>query len=155
MLTAEARARASAWALASRARAWTLAKSGMAIAARMPMMATTIINSMSVKPRWLPSTLRFQNLFIASSLGLWWPCGRIKKLNCNLQGERLQAQCQSARCANLAGQDRNACISPALRLRDVQNLHLAASDSLGLTLGVIGVTRKVGPRRASLVPELT
>jgi hypothetical protein len=31
------------------------------------MMATTIINSMSVKPRWLPSTFRFQNLFIASS----------------------------------------------------------------------------------------
>jgi hypothetical protein len=30
----------------------------------MPMMATTIINSMSVKPRWLPSILRFQNLFI-------------------------------------------------------------------------------------------
>jgi hypothetical protein len=30
------------------------------------MMATTIINSMSVKPRWLPSTFRFrfQNLFI-------------------------------------------------------------------------------------------
>src|SRR6266851_2131413 len=58
MLTAEARARASAWALASRARAWTLAYSGMAMAARIPMMATTIINSMSVKPRWLPSGLR-------------------------------------------------------------------------------------------------
>jgi hypothetical protein len=28
-------------------------------------MATTIINSMSVKPRWLPSALRFQNLVIA------------------------------------------------------------------------------------------
>src|SRR5512144_197248 len=64
MLTAEARARESAWALARRARAWTLAYNGMAIAARMPMMATTIINSMSVKPRWLPSILRFQNLCI-------------------------------------------------------------------------------------------
>src|SRR5512144_2615576 len=64
MLTAEARARESAWALARRARAWTLAYNGMAMAARMPMMATTIINSMSVKPRWLPSTLRFQNLCI-------------------------------------------------------------------------------------------
>src|SRR6266850_6942849 len=57
MLTADARARASAWAFASRARAWTLAYSGMAIAARIPMMATTIINSMSVKPCWLPSSL--------------------------------------------------------------------------------------------------
>src|SRR5262245_23656282 len=64
MLTADARARASAWALASRARAWTLAYSGMAMAARIPMMATTIINSMSVKPRWLPSTFRFQNFIM-------------------------------------------------------------------------------------------
>src|ERR1700730_5631315 len=59
MLTADARARASAWALARRARAWTLAYSGMAIAARIPMIATTIINSMRVKPRWLPSSLCF------------------------------------------------------------------------------------------------
>src|SRR6266478_4487060 len=70
MLTADARARASAWALARRARAWTLAYSGMAIAARMPMIATTIINSMRVKPRWLPSILRFQNLFIAIPPGI-------------------------------------------------------------------------------------
>src|SRR6266478_9585201 len=70
MLTADARARASAWALARRARAWTLAYSGMAIAARMPMIATTIINSMRVKPRWLPSILRFQNLFIAIPFGI-------------------------------------------------------------------------------------
>src|ERR1700730_18048042 len=59
MLTADARARASAWALARRARAWTLAYSGMAIAARMPMIATTIINSMRVKTRSLPSILCF------------------------------------------------------------------------------------------------
>ena len=59
MLTAEARVRVSACALAMRARVWTLAYSGMAMAARMPMMATTIINSMSVKPRWLPSTFIF------------------------------------------------------------------------------------------------
>src|SRR6266704_360629 len=31
-------------------RAWNLMKFGIAIAARMPMIATTIINSMSVKP---------------------------------------------------------------------------------------------------------
>src|ERR1700704_1372463 len=31
-------------------RAWNLMKFGMAIAARMPMMATTIISSMRVKP---------------------------------------------------------------------------------------------------------
>src|SRR5712692_222018 len=29
------------------------------MAARMPMIATTIINSMSVKPRWLPNLQRF------------------------------------------------------------------------------------------------
>src|SRR6266481_8837387 len=58
MLTAEASVRVSACALATRARVWTLAYSGIAIAARMPMMATTIISSMSVKPRWLPSTFR-------------------------------------------------------------------------------------------------
>src|SRR5215813_11318856 len=29
------------------------------MAARMPMMATTIMSSMRVKPRWLPSTVRF------------------------------------------------------------------------------------------------
>jgi hypothetical protein len=37
------------------------------MAARIPMMATTIINSMSVKPRWLPSTFRFQNFVIRTS----------------------------------------------------------------------------------------
>ena len=31
-------------------RAWNLMKLGMAIAARMPMIATTIISSISVKP---------------------------------------------------------------------------------------------------------
>src|SRR5436190_22915726 len=31
----------------------------MAMAARMPMMATTIISSIRVKPRWLPSTFLF------------------------------------------------------------------------------------------------
>src|SRR6266436_4779646 len=55
MLTAEASVRRSAWPLATRARVWTLAYIGMAMAARMPMMATTIISSMSVKPRWFPS----------------------------------------------------------------------------------------------------
>src|SRR5712691_12452861 len=67
MLMAEASARESAWALATRARCCTLAYSGMAMAARMPMMATTIINSMSVKPRWLPSIARFlcQKLIIS------------------------------------------------------------------------------------------
>src|SRR5215469_7813908 len=59
MLTAEARVRVSAWALAMRARVWTLAYSGIAMAARMPMMATTIMSSMRVKPRWLPSIFRF------------------------------------------------------------------------------------------------
>src|SRR5574337_1008491 len=43
MLTAEAGARESAWALAMRARCCTLVYSGMAMAARMPMMAITII----------------------------------------------------------------------------------------------------------------
>src|SRR5712692_9777575 len=59
MLTAEPRVRESAWALATRARVCTLAYSGMAMAARIPMMATTIISSMSVKPRWLPSAFLF------------------------------------------------------------------------------------------------
>src|SRR5882724_8971877 len=38
----------------------------MAMAARMPMMATTIISSMSVKPRWLPTAFLFfiQNIVI-------------------------------------------------------------------------------------------
>ena len=53
-LTADPMVRASACALATRARVCTLAYSGMAIAARMPMIATTIINSISVKPAWLP-----------------------------------------------------------------------------------------------------
>src|SRR6266545_4188244 len=90
MLMAEASARASAWALAMRARCWTLAYSGMAMAARIPMMATTIINSMSVKPRWLPSIFRFrfQNLFISiSSLKLLGLYGRVWKVEL-LLGER-------------------------------------------------------------------
>src|SRR6266404_2635861 len=33
-------------------RAWNLMKFGIAIAARMPMIATTIISSISVKPFW-------------------------------------------------------------------------------------------------------
>src|SRR4030095_5006043 len=60
MLTAEASVRASACALAIRARAWMFAYSGIAMAARMPMIATTIISSMSVKPRWVPSIFRFR-----------------------------------------------------------------------------------------------
>ena len=69
MLTAEASVRASACALAMRARAWMFAYSGMAMAARIPMMATTIMSSMSVKPRWLPSIFRFlcQKLSISIS----------------------------------------------------------------------------------------
>src|SRR3989442_3279058 len=43
--------RMSAWALAIRDRAVTLAYSGTAIEARTPMIATTIISSISVKPR--------------------------------------------------------------------------------------------------------
>ena len=42
---------APACALATRARAWMFAYSGKAMAVRIPMMATTIISSMSVKPR--------------------------------------------------------------------------------------------------------
>src|SRR5205809_7151118 len=57
METAEASARASAWALAIRARCCTLAYSGTAIAARMPMIATTIRSSIRVKPRCPPSVL--------------------------------------------------------------------------------------------------
>jgi hypothetical protein len=42
-----------------------LANSGMAIAARMPMIPTTIINSMSVKPRSPLTRIRFlQNSII-------------------------------------------------------------------------------------------
>jgi hypothetical protein len=33
-----------------------------------------------VKPRWLPSILRFQNLFIALPPGSLWPCGQVWKL---------------------------------------------------------------------------
>jgi hypothetical protein len=51
MLMAEAIARVSACAFAIRARACTLAYSGTAIAARIPMMATTMRSSISVKPR--------------------------------------------------------------------------------------------------------
>src|SRR5215831_2681463 len=53
-----------------RARVCTLAYSGMAMAARMPMMATTIISSMRVKPFWFPICIRFlcQNLNMCSSL---------------------------------------------------------------------------------------
>src|SRR5712672_3001798 len=43
-------------------RAWNLMKLGIAIAARMPMIATTIISSMSVKP--------FCSFFIVVLLGL-------------------------------------------------------------------------------------
>src|SRR6266702_384363 len=57
MLMAEPRIRASSWALATRARVCTLAYSGIAMAVRMPMMATTIISAMSVKPRWLPGVV--------------------------------------------------------------------------------------------------
>src|SRR5215471_11086080 len=44
----------------------------MAMAARMPMIATTIISSMRVKPRWLRPFRRraFQNLSIRSSLSV-------------------------------------------------------------------------------------
>src|SRR5258706_10628572 len=59
MLKADAGARESAWAWARRGGARMLAYSGIAMAARIPMMATTIISSMSVKPRWLPSIFRF------------------------------------------------------------------------------------------------
>src|SRR5712692_3954780 len=59
MLTDEPRVRVSACALATRARVWTLAYSGIAMAARMPMMATTIISSMSVKPCWVLSAFLF------------------------------------------------------------------------------------------------
>ena len=51
MLTADARVRVSACAFAMRARVWTFAYRGIAMAARMPMMATTIMSSMRVKPR--------------------------------------------------------------------------------------------------------
>src|SRR6266498_4148354 len=41
------------------------------MAVRMPMMATTIISSMSVKPRWLPSFFFVQkfNIAVSSSCG--------------------------------------------------------------------------------------
>src|SRR5205809_7328553 len=43
------------------------------MAARMPMIATTIISSMSVKPRWLPTVQRFlfQNLVIAAPFAIY------------------------------------------------------------------------------------
>src|SRR5512144_2997696 len=93
MLTADARARASAWALARRARAWTLAYSGIAMAARMPMMATTIINSMSVKPRWLPSIFRFQNLVIDLPPGSFVALRPIMEVELLLEGGVVQVQC--------------------------------------------------------------
>jgi len=43
-------------------RAWNLMKFGIAIAARMPMIATTIISSMRVKPFWT-------SFFIGVSMG--------------------------------------------------------------------------------------
>src|SRR6266850_3223804 len=49
-------------------RAWNLMKFGIAIAARMPMIATTIINSISVKPFWT-------SLFIGAPLWKRWEEG--------------------------------------------------------------------------------
>src|SRR5881397_1633752 len=72
MLTALARVRASAWPFAMRARAWMFAYNGIAMAARMPMIATTIISSMRVKPRWSAIPRRFlcQNFHIAAPLSV-------------------------------------------------------------------------------------
>src|SRR5437660_10230335 len=44
------------------------------MAARMPMIATTIISSINVKPRWLPSVMRLflQNVIIEVSFGRAW-----------------------------------------------------------------------------------
>src|SRR5438067_2428511 len=43
-------------------RAWNLMKFGIAIAARMPMIATTIISSMSVKPFWTSFFIGFSGV---------------------------------------------------------------------------------------------
>src|SRR6185369_2756740 len=57
----------------------------MAMAARMPMIATTIISSMRVKPRWLRRLC--QKLSIRSSLNVFEPASQI----C-CQGLRLMAE---------------------------------------------------------------
>jgi hypothetical protein len=45
----------------------------MAMAARMPMMATTIMSSMRVKPRWLPNSFLFaRKTFNIGSLLWFW-----------------------------------------------------------------------------------
>src|SRR5438093_5014000 len=46
------------------------------MAVRMPMMATTIISSMSVKPRWLPCIVLRQmlNISVSSSFGFGGGC---------------------------------------------------------------------------------
>src|SRR5215813_11854480 len=51
------------------------------MAARMPMMATTIINSISVKPRWLPRVFLFlcQKPVILSSSDVWAAEGLLKE----------------------------------------------------------------------------
>ena len=50
--------RRSAWIFEVRALVWIEPNIGTAIAARIPMTATTIINSMSVKPCWSPRFAR-------------------------------------------------------------------------------------------------
>src|SRR5437763_8521654 len=54
-------------------RAWNLMKFGMAIAARMPMIATTIISSISVKPLLnffmvIPSPFGFRSGFVPNAI---------------------------------------------------------------------------------------
>src|SRR5215471_10601774 len=67
------------------------------MAVRMPMMATTIINSMSVKPRWLRILLcQKLNMSISSScwLGYFGPPPRPQSAS---GSSRLQEQCQASR----------------------------------------------------------
>jgi hypothetical protein len=48
----------------------------------MPMMATTIISSMSVKPRWLPSIFLCQKLNMSCVPLVWfvvWPPQRLPR----------------------------------------------------------------------------
>jgi hypothetical protein len=49
-------------------RAWNLMKFGMAMAARMPMMATTIISSMRVKPFFIDLVMR---IYVLLGTGGW------------------------------------------------------------------------------------
>src|SRR5436305_13976553 len=66
-------------------RAWNLTKFGMAMAARMPMMATTIISSMRVKP----FMIFFIGLVLLGGYEKCWSGRRLRESNRDASYNRL------------------------------------------------------------------